>query len=159
MQSTRSILYWSNKSVRGRRVITWSIIPLLILLVIYDTAIATLSLSHMVPSGILTCGLDRTWDHLFRTKDGAAIRRIQDAHQCCGLHSIRDRAWPFQSRDHGVDSCARDFNRTRACLESWSRDQQITAGLLLLVALVTFLSKVSEYLPLRSLPHCRPFLS
>lgn len=112
---------------------------------IYETAIATLSLTHMAPPDNINCALERNWDRLFRSKDGARIRRIQDAHQCCGLHSIVDRAWPFQSRDHGVDSCAKAFNRTKACLGSWRRDEQIAAGLLLLVAVSTFLLKVSDY--------------
>lgn len=113
---------------------------------------ATLSLTHMVPNDNLNCGLDQKWDRLFRSKDGARIRRIQDTHQCCGLHSILDRAWPFQNRNHGVNECANAFNRTKACLGGWRRDQQIAAGLLLLVAISTFLLKVSG-LPLLGVLH------
>lgn len=123
---------------------------------VYETAIATLSLTHLVPNDDLNCGLDQKWDRLFRSKDSAGIRRIQDAHQCCGLNSILDRAWPFQNRDHGVNECAKAFNRTKACLGSWKKDEQIAAGLLLLVAIVTFLLKVSEFTLLRLL-HQSPF--
>lgn len=117
--------------------------PILVFLVIYETAIATLSLTHVVPNDTLNCALDQKWARLFRHKDGAEIRRIQDAHQCCGLHTVLDQAWPFPNRDHGVNACAKAFNRTVSCFGRWRRDEQIAAGLLLLVALSTFLLKVS----------------
>jgi hypothetical protein len=112
---------------------------------IYETAMATLSLIHMAPQDNLICGLDRKWERLFRSKNGAAIRRIQDAYQCCGLQSIKDRAWPFQDRDHDVDACSKTFNRTQACLGDWRRDEQTAAALLLLVAISTFFLKVSHH--------------
>ena len=156
LESLRALLVSHDRSSRGNKILTWSIIPIFVLLVIYDTVIATLSLTNMASNDNLNCALDRTWDRLFRSKDSAGIRRIQDAHQCCGLHSILDRAWPFQNRDHGVNACAKAFNRTKACLGSWRRDEQIAAGLLLLVALSTFLLKVSGY-PLLGVLH-RPIL-
>lgn len=145
LQGIRSLQRWSNGSARRNEILSGSTILIFLLLTIYETAIATLSLTHMAPAGNLTCALNRNWERLFRSKDQVRIRRIQDAHQCCGLHSIKDKAWPFQDRNHEVDACATTFNRTKACFGSWRRDEQIAAGLLLVVAIVGFLLQVSGY--------------
>ena len=116
----------------------------LILLVIYDTAIATLALSHMVPPASLICPLERQWELLFSSKNVEVIRRIQDRHKCCGLRNKHDKAWPFPDKRHTVNACTETFNRERGCLGEWRKDTQITAGLLLLVAVVVFLLKVSQ---------------
>jgi hypothetical protein len=118
------------------------------LLVIYETAIATLALTHIAPPGDLTCGLDRQWARLFSSKNAQAIRSIQDRHQCCGLHSVVDRAWPFPDRSHTASSCVEAFDRQRSCLGGWRRDEQIAGGLMLFVAVSVFLLKV------RRIPMC-----
>ena len=123
---------------------SWTPMVVFILLVIYDTAIATLALTHMVPPSSLTCPLERQWELLFSSKNGEVIRRIQDRHQCCGLRNKHDKAWPFPDKRHTVNACADTFNRERGCLGEWRKDVQITAGLLLLVAVVVFLLKVSQ---------------
>lgn len=128
-----------------RRAKSWSSRPALavfMLLVIYDTVIATLALTHMAPPGDLACGLDREWARLFSSKNAQAIRRIQDRHQCCGLHSVLDRAWPFEDRHHTASSCVEAFDRQQSCFGAWRRDEQITGGLMLIVAIVVFLLKV-----------------
>lgn len=111
-------------------------------LAIYETVIATLAFTHMVPSDDLTCLLDRKWSQIWSNKDEGAIKRIQDAHECCGLNSIRDRAWPFPDKDHGTDACIKAFGRKKSCIGDWRQDEQIQAGLLLFVALMTFALKV-----------------
>ena len=123
-----------------------------ILLVIYDTAIATLALTHMVPPANLTCPLESQWTLLFSSKNVEVIRRIQERHQCCGLRNKNDRAWPFPDKRHGAGACAETFIRERGCLGEWRKDAQITAGLLLLVAVVVFLLKVSQMVLVRSEP-------
>jgi hypothetical protein len=143
LQGIRSLLGRSNGSTRRNAILSGSTVSIFLFLMVYETAIATLSLTHMAPADNLACALDRNWERLFRSKDEARIRRIQDAHQCCGLHSIRDRAWPFEDQNHKVDACAKTFNRTKACFGSWRRDEQIAAGLLLVVAIAVFLLKVS----------------
>jgi len=60
---------------------------LTILLLIYEAALATLSGTYIGPANSLRCGLDERWRNLYHNKDGNAVRRIQDAFQCCGLHS------------------------------------------------------------------------
>lgn len=111
-------------------------------LAIYETVIATLALTHMVPPDDLTCLLDRKWNQLYSNKDAGAITRIQDAHNCCGLHTAWDKAWPFPDKYHGVDACMKTFHRQKSCLGDWRQDEQIYAGLLLFVALMTFVVKV-----------------
>lgn len=64
-------------------------------------------------------------------------------HECCGLHHIKEKAWPFQDQHHAADACATMFGRQESCFGAWRRDEQVYAGLLLLVAVVSFLIKVS----------------
>ncbi len=112
------------------------------LLVIYETVIATLALTHMTPPNDLSCHLERQWSWLFSNKNADVIRRIQDRHQCCGLHSVQDRAWPFPDRSHTAAACHEAFGRQRSCFGGWRQDEQITGGLILFVAVVAFLIKV-----------------
>ncbi|CZT46564.1 uncharacterized protein RSE6_07010 [Rhynchosporium secalis] len=92
---------------------------------IYETVIATLALTHMVPPDSLICGLESKWQQFWSAHDikaGDSIRTIQDALNCCGFNSLKDRSWP--------------------------RAEQINAGLLLLVALTVFIIKVLSLLSL-----------
>ena len=70
------------------------------------------------------------------------VRRIQDRHHCCGFNSPLDRAWPFPSRRHTAAACLEAFGRNQSCRDGWLGDEQVTAGLMLLVALFAFLLKV-----------------
>jgi len=111
---------------------------------IYETVVATLALTHLVPPGSLLCGLDQQWLHLWRVKDGDAIRLIQDTLNCCGLNSVLDRSFPFTD----PATCSKYFHRTQACMGAWRQAEQINAGLLLLVAVVVFIIKVLSIISL-----------
>lgn len=113
------------------------------LLVVYETVIATLALTHMAPPANLACGLGRQWENLYSNKNSAAIRRIQDAYQCCGLHHVKQMAWPFPDKNRGADACVKMFGRQESCFGQWRRDEQVSAGLLFFVAVTTFLIQVS----------------
>lgn len=102
----------------------------------------------MVQPDDLTCGLQRQWYRLYSQKDATAIRTIQDAHQCCGLVTPKDHAWPFQDKNNKADACITAFDRRKGCLLDWRQDEQIYAGLLLLVALSAIGLKV-----------CLPFIA
>ncbi|KAL9010502.1 MAG: hypothetical protein Q9173_004574 [Seirophora scorigena] len=115
----------------------WLLPTLVVVLIIYDTVIATVGVTQMLPSSVLTCQLFERWQTLWITHDGDAIRRIQDAHQCCGLRTTGNMAWPFDGNQH-AGTCRTMYGRERSCLAPWRRDQQIHAGLLLLVAVGTF---------------------
>jgi hypothetical protein len=126
-------------------------IPLLAVIgfqLIYETIVATLALTHILPPSALKCGLHEKWNFLYAQKDVNAVRAIQDAFDCCGFNSIYDRAYPFN--DNGKSSCAKVFNRNKSCFGEWRKAEQINAGLLLLVALVVFVIKV--FLPIPSFP-------
>ncbi|CZT04600.1 hypothetical protein WAI453_007790 [Rhynchosporium graminicola] len=114
---------------------------------IYETVIATLALTHMVPPDSLICGLESKWQQFWSAHDikaGDSIRTIQDALNCCGFNSLKDRSWPFTE----PATCAKQFRRTQSCAEPWRRAEQINAGLLLLVALTVFIIKVLSLLSL-----------
>ena len=114
-----------------------------VLLTIYETAIATLALTYMAPPSELICGLERQWVEMFSSKNSVAIQRIQEQLRCCGFRSVQDRAWPFPDRSHTARACVEAFGRSTPCLGGWRQMQQVTGGLILLVAVVTFLLKVS----------------
>ncbi|KAI9050509.1 hypothetical protein LZ554_005671 [Drepanopeziza brunnea f. sp. 'monogermtubi'] len=111
---------------------------------IYETVVATLALTHILPPSALQCGLESKWYQLYNAKDGAAIRAIQDAFNCCGFNSVRDKSWPFGQ----PSTCAATFNRSQPCVGSWRRAEQINAGLLLLVAVTVFIVKVLSIISL-----------
>jgi len=66
---------------------------------------------------------------LFRAKNGEVIKRIQDGLECCGLHSIVDKAWPFPDKNTGVDACVKRFERTKSCFEGWRAEERGVAGI------------------------------
>jgi hypothetical protein len=118
------------------------IIAVFALQLIYESVMATLGLTYLVPTDAFNCGLEQQWLRLFSGKNGDAIRAIQDKHNCCGLRSTLDKAWPFPDKTHKANACVVAFKRTKACLEEWRQDQQATAGLFLLAVLLVFAAKV-----------------
>ena len=123
---------------------TWVGIALVLLTVIYDTTIATLGATYIAPSSTLRCQLENQWASFFSNKNVGAIRGIQDRHECCGLFNAHDRAWPFPDRRHDAYACQEAFGRDQSCFAAWRRDQQITGGLILLIAIVAFLTQVNS---------------
>ncbi|PHH77056.1 hypothetical protein CDD82_3684 [Ophiocordyceps australis] len=92
---------------------------------ILTTVLATLLLSNAVPSAARTCLLTTTWQHLFSSHDAGAIRRIQDAFDCCGCNTVKDRAWPWLR----AGGCAETYHRDTACLGPWQVALQQQAGI------------------------------
>ena len=132
-----------NSNVKKNSQFRTKIAPTITLvLIVYGTAVATLLGTHIGPADSLTCSLDERWLHLFRNKDENTIRRIQAQFQCCGLHSVRDKAWPFPSRGVSNDACANSFNRSKSCFGDWRAEEQKSAGLALLVVILTVAWKV-----------------
>ncbi|KAG7140470.1 hypothetical protein HYQ45_002773 [Verticillium longisporum] len=87
---------------------------------ILTTALATLLLQSATASApLLDCALASTWQRLFQAKDAPRLRAIQDALDCCGYRSTRDRPWPFPTRDVEPGRCAVRFDRQTACAEPW----------------------------------------
>lgn len=143
IQGARTLIRRSYGGLEDAKIsFSWLAISLMMLLLIYETVIATLALTYMTPPNDLSCHLERRWSWLFSNKNADVIRRIQDRHQCCGLHSVQDRAWPFPDRSHTAAACYEAFGRELSCFGGWRQDEQITGGLMLLVAVVAFLVKV-----------------
>ncbi|KAH7386259.1 hypothetical protein BKA64DRAFT_711489 [Cadophora sp. MPI-SDFR-AT-0126] len=111
---------------------------------IYETVIATLALTHMIPPSALNCELGTRWQMLWRMKDANAVRTIQDALNCCGFNTVLDRSWPFED----PTACSKTFNRNQPCVRPWRRSEQNMAGLLLLVAVIVFIIKVLSLISL-----------
>jgi len=88
---------------------------------ILTTAIAVLLLQSAIPHDTLNCALSTAWQRMFAAKDASSIRRIQDSLDCCGLNSVKDRAWPFT----GNIQCAQRFGRDTSCVGPW-RDATLT---------------------------------
>ena len=128
----------------GTRVSSQFYLLMGVVVVVYDTVIATLALTNMTPPGALRCPLEDRWTALFRSRNSQAIRTIQDRHECCGFNTVQRMAWPFPDASHTTKACVEAFGRTQACAGGWRQDLQITAGLILLVALVSFLLKASS---------------
>jgi hypothetical protein len=133
----RSLILRSKKA--GSPQFTLPLLAIFGLQLIYETAVATLALAHIIPPSSLTCGLDAKWEELWKRKDEHAIKTIQDVFNCCGRHTVVDRAWPFGL--NSPSSCPQLLNRTKSCFEPWRRAEQIYASLILLVAIAVFFLK------------------
>lgn len=114
----------------------------LLLLTILSTVLATLNGTYLPSSPTQTCALDTKWQSMFSRHDGKAIQRIQDAFECCGLHSVVDKAFPFPSKNVGVDACSKTFRRTQSCFNDWRGEEQRVAGLGLVVIIGAVLWEV-----------------
>lgn len=122
---------------------TLAILGILALQLIYETVLVTLLFTYGLPSELVTCGLERQWKHLYSSKNERRIRTVQDAFQCCGFRVSRDMPFPFPSKTVDVGECKRRLGSDKSCEASWRGAEQRNAGLLLLVALVVFILKVS----------------
>lgn len=111
---------------------------------ICDTVVTTLALTYMLPPASLPCGLEIRWQKLYSNNNESAIKAIQDAFNCCGFHSPKDRAWPFGQ----PSSCGEIFGRNKSCLGEWRKAEQINAGLIVFVALLGFAIKALSIIPL-----------
>lgn len=113
------------------------------ILFVIETVLATLSGTHVAPTGDLTCGLNTEWLRLFRAKDADTIQRIQNVFNCCGLHSVADMAYPFPAKGVPADTCATRYDRSSSCFEAWKGQEQKAASFMLAVIIVVVIWKVS----------------
>lgn len=61
---------------------------------------------------------------MFRARDAKAVRAVQDALECCGFNSVRDRAYPFGQ----PSTCAETYGREDSCGKAWSGVMRTSAG-------------------------------
>ena len=93
------------------------------------TALLTLSLVYAMPSDQQSCAANGQWLRLFESKDEIAVRDIQAKLHCCGYNSMRDRAWPFPSRNVNASTCEKTQGYYMACGALWRQEQQFAAVL------------------------------
>jgi hypothetical protein len=136
----RSTIKWSPTlpSTRAASLSQYAI-PLLF---VYESVLATLAGTYLAPVSGLRCGLDERWRALYQGKQGRVIGRIQDAFGCCGLHSVRDMAYPFPSKERGADACVKMYDRQSSCFEGWREEERGVAGLILAVSVGVAVWKV-----------------
>lgn len=91
------------------------------------TVLLTLLFEGVVESPALRCTLESIWMTMYKAHNGRSIRRIQDALECCGLNSVRDRAYPFG--DRAPSTCAQTYDRSASCRVPWMRAMQTSAGI------------------------------
>lgn len=102
----------------------------------------TLSFQGFLPGERLDCSLENNWKRLWMTHDGRAIERIQDAFNCCGFKTIKDRAWPPQ-----IGQCSQLYGRQSACVGSWRASMQRNSGLEFAVAVTVGILQVGSDRP------------
>ncbi|KAH6688507.1 tetraspanin [Plectosphaerella plurivora] len=115
---------------------------------ILTTALATYLLQQAFPGDAQSCHLATRWQRLFAAKDASAIRRIQNALECCGLNSVRDRAWPFPEGrgGGGAGRCVERFDRDTACAGPWGHEAAQIAGLELGIVLAVAVLQIMSLL-------------
>ncbi|KAK6447767.1 hypothetical protein FP744_10004017 [Trichoderma asperellum] len=91
---------------------------------LFTTILATLLFEKVVPSESVECLIDNQWLHLWRDRNGEAIRLIQDTLNCCGLNSLKDRAYPISD----PKACAGMFGRNQVCRGPWRSALRSSAG-------------------------------
>jgi hypothetical protein len=112
-----------------------------VLQAVFSVILATLLAEGVADTPARRCTLESVWMGLYRAHDGRTIRRIQDALDCCGFNSVRDRAFPFG--DRAPSTCAETFGRSAACRVPWVRAMQTSSGLDLGIVLSVGLLQVS----------------
>ena len=111
------------------------------ILALLDSSLATAACS-LIQEDLLKCSIDSRWQSLYTAKDTLAIKGIQEAFNCCGLHSNVDRAWPFPVKGRGADSCSKSYGRTESCEGPWKQQERIVLGIWLAIGLVGLITKV-----------------
>lgn len=113
---------------------------------ILTTALAThLAVLGLLPSdgsagGLGSCALQTRWQAMWTAHDGQRIKAVQDALNCCGFNSLKDRAWPFPpggppEKGAGAPTCVDSFKRTVACAGPWRNALTGLAALEMIVVL------------------------
>jgi hypothetical protein len=90
------------------------------ILLALSLVLLSLALDCITSPAIQSYTLHDRWTKLFQTKNAQAMRRIQDAMDCCGFRSSRDMAWPFEDKDHGARACEVEFGRMKGCETGWA---------------------------------------
>lgn len=110
-----------------------------------DTVLVTLASASLSPE-TLNCAIERRWRFLFTTKNEDAIRKIQDALDCCGLRTTVDQAWPFQGRGVEATECVERTGRRRACEAGWEGAERGVTTWMIVAGMAVMVVKVSNFM-------------
>lgn len=110
---------------------------------ILSIVLCTLFATDLVPSDALQCQLSTEWQRLWTSHDANSIRTIQDAFNCCGFNSVKDRFWPFPHKDSRPD-CATQWDRTTSCAGPWMQALRASAGVDFAIVVTVGLLQVSS---------------
>ena len=114
----------------------------LVVLAIFDAILATVASTILQPQ-LLECSVDSRWAALFTSKNVRAIKSIQEAFNCCGLHSTVDRAWPFPDINRGGRACIELYrDRRQSCEQPWQQQEGKVLGIWLGIGLSGLFIKV-----------------
>lgn len=91
------------------------------------------------------CMSELQWKRWFQNKDEPVIRSIQESFRCCGFNSMRDRAWPFPSRDADAGACQRTTGFRTHCGPLWQDQLQLTARLCVMTGILVHVLSVSLF--------------
>ncbi|KAJ1324986.1 Tetraspanin family [Microdochium nivale] len=112
------------------------------------TVVLTTLLSQTMTSpggsnpSVTDCLLQGRWQEMWSLHDRRRIERIQDAFECCGFRTVKDRGSP-------QDTCSKLYGRSNACREPWAASLRTSSGLDFGVCLVVGLIQLyqlSKYL-------------
>lgn len=110
---------------------------------VISIVLATLFFSNIPPSDVRNCMLSTVWQRLFSNHDAESLRRIQDAFNCCGYNSVRDRAWPFPNHQT-ARRCEEMYGRTLACGRPLRSALQRASGIEFGVVLMSAILQVRD---------------
>jgi len=84
------------------------------------------SATYVFSTDIRACRTELQWKRWFQSKNEDAIRSVQSLCHCCGLNSMRDRAWPFPSHNVDATTCERTSGFSTACGPIWQEKLRAT---------------------------------
>jgi hypothetical protein len=84
-------------------------------------ALSITFITYAFPADVRYCRAELIWEQLFRSKNEATIRSLQNQMRCCGFNSMRDRAWPFPARNVDARTCERTLGFSTNCGLLWDK--------------------------------------
>lgn len=108
-----------------------------------DTVLVTLA-SGSLSAQTFNCAIERRWRSLFESKNEGAIRRIQDALDCCGLRTTVDQAWPFPGKEVPATACQDQTGRKRSCEGGWEGAEKGVLAGMIVVGVAIMMAKASD---------------
>lgn len=88
-----------------------------------EITIIASALRHIYPTANSIARLSQLWITLYAKNKTKIIKNLQDSGNCCGLASLTDRAWPFDSGR----ACHEIYKREASYLSSWLASHSRTA--------------------------------